>query len=252
MRNGPIAAVFLLSSLVLGAGPGLGGPSLEAARCRLALVLAVDVSSSVDASEDRLQRAGIAAALRAPDVARAFLGAPGSVALHAFEWSGSHHQATLLDWTRLDTHQDLERAASIIDGSPRRRDDLPTAIGTALGHAATALLRGPDCAFRKVDVSGDGISNDGYPPASAYGAFDFSSTTVNGLVILGAGSDNEVDLVEYYRAEVLRGPGAFLEVAADFDDFTRAIRRKLVREVSAPALSETEGASPFGTGVHGG
>jgi hypothetical protein len=206
-------------------------------------VLALDVSASIDATENRLQRDGLAAALRAPDVADAFLASPGGVALHAFEFSGSHHQAMLLDWTSINSRDDLDFAAGIIGDSTRQRDDLPTGIGTALGYAAAAMKQAPNCAFEKIDVSGDGSSNDGFPPASAYRAFDFAETTVNGLVILG-GPENGAELLDYYRAEVLHGPDAFLEVATGFEDFARAIRRKLIREVRERVLSETEPTGP--------
>lgn len=249
MRPAAIAPAIFLCSMVL--GTGLGAPAAQAAHCRLALILAIDVSSSVDAAEDRLQRAGIAAALQSPEVVSAFLDAPGSVALHAFEWSGPHHQATVLEWTSIETREDLEVASGIIRDSVRRRDDLSTAIGRALGHSAERMAQAPDCAIRKVDLSGDGPNNDGYPPGIAYGAFGFDDVVVNGLAILGAGSDNEIDLVEYYRAEVLHGPGAFLEIADGFDDFARAIRRKLAREVAEQALSRGEAPS-FATWVNDG
>jgi hypothetical protein len=238
----PATPAALLASALLGAvlAAGPEAAAADATDCRLALVLALDVSSSVDAGEDRLQRIGLASALRSPEVASAILSSPGSVALYAFEWSGSHHQSTILDWTTIDSPADLAAAAGVIAGSVRQRDDLATAIGPALGHAATALARGPNCLFRKVDVSGDGASNDGYLPAIAYDAFDFSDIVVNGLVILGASGDSEIDLAEYYAAEVLHGPGAFLEVASDFDDFARAIRRKLVRELVGQTLSLTD------------
>lgn len=236
-----LASTILIWSVVA-AMPGAA--LAEGSHCRLALVLALDASSSIDAAEDRLQRQGFASALRAPDVAAAFLGSPGSVALHAFEFSGSHHQATMLGWTPINTRADLEFAAGIIGASTRQRNDLPTGIGTALGHAATELSRGPDCLRHKVDVSGDGVSNDGYPPASAYKSFGYHEITVNGLAILG-GPENGADLIDYFEAEVLHGPGAFLEIATDSEDFARAIRRKLIREVSDEMLSEAERSDPL-------
>ncbi len=88
----------------------------------------------------------------------------------------------------------------------------------------------------------------GTMPATAYDAFDFSDVVVNGLVILGAGGDGEIGLAEYYEAEVLHGPGAFLEIADDFDDFARAIRRKLVREVVGQTLSRAGPPAPWARG----
>ena len=79
-----------------------------------------------------------------------------------------------------------------------------------------------------IDVSGDGINNQGFSPALAYRHFPFQNITVNGLVILG----HDAAVLRHYRDEVLRGPGAFLEVADGFEDFQRAMERKLFREIA--------------------
>lgn len=205
--------------------------------CRLALVLATDISASVDAHEDALQRGGLAAALIAPEIRNAFLSPGLPVALAVYEWSGRHSPAMILDWRMIRHEADLLAAAETVAGSTRSRSDLPTAIGEALGFGNTVLRSGPECQLRTLDVSGDGISNHGYPPASAYRAFDFEGITVNGLVINAGDFEGEVSLVDYYRDEVLHGPGAFLEVAQGFEDFERAMRRKLLRELSGPQLS---------------
>ena len=90
------------------------------------------------------------------------------------------------------------------------------------------MARAPDCARRVIDVSGDGINNQGFGPRLAYKHFAFEDITVNGLVILG----HDAAVLRHYRDEVLRGPGAFLEVADGFADFRRAMERKLLREIS--------------------
>ena len=82
-------------------------------------------------------------------------------------------------------------------------------------------------------MSGDGITNEGFGPAEAYNAFDFGGVTVNGLVIEG----EYPDPVIYYREQVIRGPGAFIEIARDFSDYEDAMRRKLLREINGSALS---------------
>ena len=83
------------------------------------------------------------------------------------------------------------------------------------------------CGRKVVDVAGDGINNDGFGPDSAYRAFDFKEITVNGLVISGA----DETPVRYYRSHVIKGPGAFVEVAASYDDYAEAMKRKLLREI---------------------
>ncbi|MFQ1700010.1 DUF1194 domain-containing protein [Loktanella agnita] len=204
--------------------------------CRLALVLAMDVSSSVNAEEDRLQRDGLAAALQAPDVQAAFLSGPDPVAVFVFEWSGRYNQTDLTDWVLIETPTDLRALSEMIATSTRSQDDFPTAMGYALGHAAVRLRAAPGCAKRTIDISGDGENNDGFGPQSAYDAFDFADVTVNGLVINGAEFEAETDLVSFYRDHVIHGPGAFVEIADGFDDYERAMRRKLIREITAQVI----------------
>ncbi len=214
----------------------------DAQSCRVALVLALDISTSVDDREDRLQRDGLARALVAPEVAEAILGGGDPVALHAFEWSGEYVQETILDWTLIRNAADLAAASAAIRASRRSEAGHPTALGAALLHAALAFRDGPDCAFRKIDVSGDGVSNHAFPPASAYRAIDFSGITVNGLVIGGDAGTPAV--LDYYRREVLRGPGSFLEIAEGFEDYERAMRRKLLRELETRAVGDRAARPP--------
>ena len=106
-----------------------------AADCRLALVLAMDVSSSVDPSEDRLQRQGTATALTSPEVAEAFFASDLPVALAVYEWSGRYNQQVILDWTMIDSPMALTGAAEIVAASLRSHNEFPTAMGYALGLA---------------------------------------------------------------------------------------------------------------------
>lgn len=213
------------------------GPA-GAADCRLALVLALDVSSSVDATEDALQRGGLASALIAPEVRTAFFAAPEPVALAAYEWSGRYNQEIILDWRLIDSPAALLAAARTIGNSRRSHNDFPTAMGYALGFGAGLLARAPDCLSRTLDMAGDGENNEGFPPRTAYAEFPFEGVTVNGLVVNAADYEAEVTLVEFYRYEVLRGPGAFLEIAQGFEDYENAMRRKLEREVSPPSIGQ--------------
>ncbi|MDW3182315.1 MAG: DUF1194 domain-containing protein [Roseobacter sp.] len=216
------------------AGLLLAGPA--AAECRLALVLALDVSSSVDATEDRLQRGGLVAALTAPEVEAAFFAADSHVALAAYEWSGRYNQEMLLEWTLIDSRATLLHAAETIAASSRSHNDFPTAMGYALGYGAGLLTRGPRCLYRTLDMAGDGQNNEGFSPAQAYAEFPFDGVTVNGLVVNGADYEAETGLIAFYQAQVLHGPGAFLEIAQGFEDYERAMRRKLERELSPPVI----------------
>lgn len=210
--------------------------AVSAAGCRLALVLALDVSSSVDATEDNLQRGGVVAALTAPDVIEAFFAADLPVALAVYEWSGRYNQEIILDWTMIDSRAALQGAAETVATSKRSHNDFPTAMGYALGFGAALLERGPQCLEQTLDIAGDGQNNEGFPPAAAYREFAFDGVTVNGLVVNAADFEGEVGLIAFYRGEVLHGPGAFVQIANGFDDYERAMRKKLVREMSPAAI----------------
>lgn len=232
MRAAAVAAL-----LALGAGP------LAAAECRLALLLAMDVSSSVDAAEDRLQRGGMVAALTALEVQAAFFATDLPVALAAYEWSGRYNQEVLLEWTLIDSPAQLLFAAETLARSTRSHNDFPTAMGHSLGFGAIMLKRAPACLRKTLDVAGDGQNNDGFGPRQAYDHFPFADVTVNGLVINGADFEGETGLVGFYERHVIRGPGAFLEIADGFEDYERAMRRKLERELSPPVMGRTGSAA---------
>jgi hypothetical protein len=235
--NGP----FALRS-ILAAGLTLAGVGAAAAQepCRLALVLAMDISSSVDPLEDALQRGGLAQALRAPEVVEAILSQPDRpVALAMFEWSGRVQQDMVLPWVMMRDAATIGAVADRIALSRRSYAEFSTAIGHAIEYAHDLFRQGPACDARVLDISGDGVNNDGFGPTAAYDAFDFSQITVNALVIevQEAGTDHgitegaDTGLADYFRQIVIQGPGSFVEVAAGFEDFERAMRRKLLREL---------------------
>ena len=189
------------------------------AGCRLALLLAIDVSSSVDQYEDGLQRQGLASALIAPAVQTAFFGLADPVALAVFEWSGRYNQQILLEWTLIENPAVLTAAASRISASRRSHNEYPTALGHALAFGSRMLDRAPDCATRTIDMAGDGQNNEGFGPKQAYREFNFEGVVVNGLVVNAADFEAETLLIEFYQEQVLHGPGAFLEIAQGFEDY---------------------------------
>jgi hypothetical protein len=234
MLTGRIGLTVLTALL-----PALTGPA-AAQDCRLALALALDVSGSVDEGELRLMREGLARALLAPTVERAFLsGEP--VALYVFEWAGQQWQRPITPgWQMVEREGDLLRIADAVAQVP---DSLslslpytPTALGKALSHAGHALAQSPGCRALTVDVSGDGWNNDGYDPDTAYAVPHFEGVTVNALVI-AVGSEDDDQLVEWFQSEVLRGPAAFYIFADGYEDFERAMTEKLQREVELPLMS---------------
>ncbi len=221
---------------LLAAALTLAAPA-EAA-CRLALSLGLDVSSSVDAREYRLQTAGLAAALTAPEVVAAFLAVPGQpVMLHIFEWSGWRQQMVRQDWVTIASEGDLVEVAAQLAAQARSYEQFPTALGFALMFGGQMLAKRTDCARRTLDLSGDGTNNDGISPEMARRDYPLAGVTVNGLVV-GA---TVVTLSRYYRQFVIQGPGAFVEEADDYEDFERAMKRKLLRELGMFDISADEG-----------
>jgi hypothetical protein len=176
---------------------------------------------------------GLARAMRDETIRGAIIEAGGIQAM-AFEWSGRHQMDDVVPWTYLANDVDIFAFADRIENHARGNSEFPTALGYALGHAAVQLSRAPlSCARSVVDVSGDGVNNEGFEPFLAYKNFDFFNVTVNGLVIEG----EKPDPVAYYRAEVIHGPGAFVEVARGFSDYEAAMKRKLLREINGASLS---------------
>ncbi len=196
----------------------------------LELVLAVDASSSVDEREFELQRLGIAGALIDPAVIRAIESlAPGGVAITLVQWSGAGVHQQAVGWTRLGDALGAARLATRIAEMPRAVTGGATAIGDALVFALDLLEgNGFDGARRIIDISGDGSTNEGEHPAFVRKRVIDAGVTVNGLAIL----NDEPRLDFYYRSGVMGGPNAFVMTADDYADFARAIRLKLITEIS--------------------
>lgn len=229
-----------LAAFAAAVGATAAGASGAEAACRLALSLGLDVSSSVDAREYRLQTEGLAAALVAPEVAEAFLATPSApVMLHIYEWSGWQQQTVRLPWTPVASEADLARIAAGLRGQRRSFEQFPTALGYALRFGGEALAVA-DCEKRTLDLAGDGTNNDGVSPEVARRELPVAGITVNGLVI-GA---NVETLGRYYQQFVIQGPGAFVEVATDYEDFERAMRRKLLRELGVIEMSGRHDGAP--------
>lgn len=199
---------------------------LPAQACAVALVLAMDVSGSVSREEYALQMGGLADALGDPLVSEALVKAQALVSL--VQWSGRGRQTASIPWTAIDGHADVSALRARVRGVGRAYRNYATAIGEVLDYATDLLEAAPHpCDRRVIDVSGDGASNEGKRPADLHARLRQAQITVNGLAIRGS----EPTIVGYYRARVLYGPGAFLEIADGYEDYPRAIRRKLVTEL---------------------
>ncbi|MEO0993474.1 MAG: DUF1194 domain-containing protein [Pseudomonadota bacterium] len=202
--------------------------SPAAAHCRLALVLALDVSSSVNSKEYAIQLGGLADALRRPEVVEAILSPAGTgVAVLAFEWSGADHQRVIAGWSTLDSPGGVAAFADRLSAHRRTADDQSTAIGSALAYAAGRFADAPVCGQRTIDISGDGNNNEGPHPEDLRATGLFEGITINGLVIQGAYPNPVI----FYRSYVMQGPEAFVAMARDFDDYPPVIIGKLLREL---------------------
>lgn len=217
--------------LALGLGP-TGSPA-AADSCALELILAVDVSGSIDDREFALQMEGMASAFEDPALVEAVEVQEGGVLVTLTQWSGASRQRQVTGWHLLDGATSMATFARAIRRSGRDWRNYSTAIGEALRHALRIGETAPQsCGRRVVDVSGDGVNNEGRAPRAMADALAAIGYTVNGLVIRG----DTPDPVKHYEVNVLAGPRAFLEIAANFDDYPEAIRRKLLREVEERAL----------------
>jgi hypothetical protein len=210
--------------------PFLAAASARAATVDLALVMAVDVSESVDADEYELQHEGIARAFESPPVLAAINGGSnGAVDVLVLEWSDRDKQVVTVDWTRVSDKASAAAFAAKVRASQRSSNGL-TAIGDALLAAQAAFLNLPDRAARRVvDLSGDGIANIGPPPQQVRDELVAAGITVNGLAIL----KTEPWLDGYYDQNVVGGPGGFLVQVDDFASFAAAMQQKLLAEIAA-------------------
>jgi hypothetical protein len=210
-------------------------PAGPAGPVDLALVLAVDVSASVDYDEFGLMIGGYAAAFRDADLlARATAGRSGAIAVALLFWAGPGARDLAVPWTRLADARGAEAFAAAIEAAPRAVPAGATALGEALVAAAALAMRCPFPPTRRViDVSGDGPANAGIVASAGRDAAAALGITVNALAVV----HEEPDLEAYYAAEVITGPGAFVQRAESYEDFADAIRRKLLRELGAALIA---------------
>lgn len=220
----------------------LSAASPAQADCRLALALAVDVSRSIDSRDYVIQTEGMALALQDKDVRAAIFGPEGQVALAIYYWSGRGYQDLVQDWVILDSPEALDAAIWEVRRTPRPAAPLATALGDALSYGLDLMGDAPDCDRRVIDVAGDGRNNDGISVARTYEREDFTGITVNGLAV----GEHESDILDYYAREVIRGPGAFVELAPRQEDYPDALRRKLLRELQGPMIGLLSGRVPRG------
>jgi hypothetical protein len=224
----------LLLALGLEALTALQGraPALPAATANvdLLLVLAVDVSGSVDRTRFELQRQGYAAAFREPQVLSAIQSGPlQAIAVALMQWTGPALQVRAVDWSRLGDEASAKAFADAIEQAPRALYGGGTSISGAIDAGQALMFESPyEAARRVIDISGDGSNNRGRSVTLARDEAVSAGISINGLPILAL----EPDLDRYYEDNVIGGPGAFVIAAKDYDSFAGAIRKKLITEIA--------------------
>ncbi len=219
----------------------LAGAARAAEQVDLLLVLASDVSRSVDTRKFELQRQGYAAALSNPRVIDAIKSGPhGRIAICFLEWSGATSQKLVIDWTIVSDLASARKIGDQLLELPRSFADR-TSIAAGLEFSLVQLNNAPfEAPRRTIDVSGDGTNNSGRDIASVRDEVLARGITINGLVIL---SDTPLPwnpehtnppggLDGYYRNNVVGGPGAFVMVAENHDSFGQAIVKKMIAEIA--------------------
>ena len=268
-RTGYTLLAWSLSKAAMAVWAAVALLHIEGAQAKtpisIELVFAVDTSMSIDGFEFGLLMKGIANAFRTPEVVT-LIGQQDGVAVTLFQWSSEVNEQYMIPWHLLKDPASVLAFAVKVETAERDPRRVFTGIGEAIEFGVRLIAEN---AFEgrqlKIDVSGDGRSNIGVPPAIPRKAANALGIVINGLPILTriveysartptpAGpmsmgrylAHTNVDFFEmetYYRENVIQGPGAFIEIASDYDDFARAFLRKLLREIS-PLVSQ-ENAAP--------
>jgi len=229
------AIVLTFASALFAASPARTEP------VDLLLVLAADVSRSIDSQKFQLQREGYAAALADPRVIDAIQsGRRGRIGVLFLEWSGFGNQKVVIDWTVVDGPKTAQAFGDRLLESPRSFADR-TSISGGIDAAVAQLARAPfEAQRRTIDVSGDGTNNAGRDVGLARDEALALGISINGLVILSETplpwnpehTNPPGGLTKYYRDNVIGGPGSFVLEAKDFNSFGEAIVKKMIAEIA--------------------
>jgi Protein of unknown function (DUF1194) len=233
LMRSALAAVLILVFSSFSGESRAAGDDLE-------VVLAADVSRSIDDAEFELQRKGYAAALTDPRVLTAIHARANRVVAVCFiEWSGEEDQQVVLDWTEIRDEEVAGSAAAAIIAAPRSfmgRTSISAAIDFAMTRFAAAKWQANR---RIIDISGDGTNNSGRPITEARDQATATGVTINGLAIINdkpnlgysAHTQPPGGLPLYYKQNVIGGPNSFLIVVQDFNSFADAMANKLAKEI---------------------
>lgn len=233
-------AIGMLSFLIAGEG--------QHTPVDIELVLAADVSVSMDANELRIQQRGFAQAFRDDAVVGGIIsGARGCIAVTYFNWSGPNSQTVVVPWRLIDSPEAAARFADDLDAAPVRATFGSTALGSALAVGALLMQQNTFEGQRRIiDIAGDGESNRGPDPRLVRDLLVAEGITINGLALTFADEvlprteegrgrvarRNQRHLGDYFRDHVIGGSGAFVEVVSRLEDLETTLERKLVREIA--------------------
>jgi hypothetical protein len=242
-------ALFIFTCAAVAAFPAAAA---AAEKVDLLLVLAADVSRSVDSAKFQLQRDGYAAAISDPRVLEAISsGRNGRIGVSFVEWSGSGSQRVLIDWTGVGNAEEAKGFGDHLLEAPRSFADR-TSISGAIDFSMGQLAKAPfDSERRTIDISGDGTNNAGRDVTLARDEALAQGVTINGLVILSETplawnpdhTNPQGGLDNYYRSHVVGGTGAFVIVAENFASFGQAIIKKLIAEIAQSRPGKARQAS---------
>jgi hypothetical protein len=244
-------SAILVAAFACLAAIGTGANGARAEQVDMLLVLAADVSRSIDDEEFNLQRKGYAAAMTDPRVLRAIAGGRHqAIAVTFVEWAGTSEQNIVVDWTVIRDEEGAAGVAATMLSAPRSFLGR-TSISAAIDFAMQRFAAAPDTGDKRViDISGDGTSNAGRSVTEARDEAVAAGVTINGLAIINTRATPGYafhtqppgGLPQYYEENVIGGPGAFLLHVEDFGTFGDAITRKLVSEI-AGTVPESRRAS---------
>jgi Ca-activated chloride channel family protein len=219
-----LATIFFLSPI----------PLYAQAQCSVEIVLALDVSGSVDLKEFTLQKQGVSDAFRDTEVQELIAFLPGGITAAITHWSGQGNQEVIVKLQNIRNPSEANAFAQELLDYTRVRSGALTAIGSALLHADNLLNSSPTpCRRRVIDISSDGRNNRGPDPSLIAENLAENGATINALVI----SNADGTLLPYFEKNIIRGAGAFAQSAKGYSDYARAIKEKLLREL-APAVSK--------------
>lgn len=228
---------WMMLALTAATAASAGAASTNGTPVDLELVLAVDISYSMDTEEQALQREGYAAAVTSPEFLDALrLGPQGRIAVAYVEWAGENEQQVVVAWRVIDGLDSARAFANAVMAAPLHRVYRTSISGALLYSADQFDLNGYNGLRRVIDISGDGVNNQGPPVQVARDAVLSRGITINGLpLVMKRGAASAVDAPEldiYYEDCVIGGAGAFVIPVEHISEFARAIKTKLVLEVA--------------------